>query len=96
MADALDQDVQALKEWIRKAWRHLADPEFTGFERRELRNYMKEVDVALRTGLQKAAAKERVRTEKERRCSQFRTPDFRIFSVSDERLRSNRRWGRLR
>ena len=81
MADTLDQDVQALKEWLRTAWRYLADPSVTRFERQELRNYMKEADAALRTGLQKVAARERVRKEKYATYSQVRLPDFRIMKV---------------
>jgi hypothetical protein len=65
MADTLDQDVQALKEWLRIAWRYVADPSITRFERRELRNYMKEADAALRTGLQKIVARERPRKERD-------------------------------
>jgi len=53
MADTLDQDVQALKEWLAVAWRLLADPSSTRFERQELRNYMKEADAALRAGAAK-------------------------------------------
>jgi hypothetical protein len=85
MADALDQDVQALKAWLRTAWCYLADPALTDFERRELRNYMKEADAALRTGLQKLAVTERVRRERENNCPQVGMPDFRIFKMSDER-----------
>ena len=53
VADTLDQDLQALKQWLESAWRYLAEPSITSYERRELRNYMKEADTALRTGLQK-------------------------------------------
>jgi len=64
MADTLDQDVQALKEWLGSAWRFLADPSSTRFERQELRNYMREADAALRSGLQKIAARERDRQDR--------------------------------
>ena len=57
MADTLEQDVHALKEWLRAAWRYLAEPSLTRFDRRELRNLMKEADPALRAGLQKLAAR---------------------------------------
>ena len=82
MADALDQDVQALKEWLKTASRYLADPAFTTFERRELRNYMKEADAALRTGLQKQAAIERARNERE--ACVYRKP-YRIDEVMESR-----------
>lgn len=83
MAEALDQDVQALKEWLRTAWCDLADPAATSFERRELRNHMKEADAALRSGLQKLAAIEHARKERDAACSQAVLPDFRIFKISD-------------
>jgi hypothetical protein len=78
--DYLDQDIQALKEWLRTAWRHLADPSTTRFERRELRNYMKEAEPALRTGLQKAVARERSRKDSAATSSPARLPDFRILN----------------
>ena len=59
VADSLDQDLQALKQWLASAWCYLAEPSITSYERRELRNYMKEANTALRTGLQRVAARER-------------------------------------
>jgi len=61
MADALDQDVRALKDWLTTAGRYIADPTMTPFDRRELRNYMKEAEVALRKGLERLSARERDR-----------------------------------
>jgi hypothetical protein len=81
VADTLDQDVQALREWLRNAWRYLADPSITRFERRELRNYMKEADAALRTGLQRVAARESDLKERETTYSRLQSPDFRILKV---------------
>ncbi len=85
MADALDQDVQALKEWLRRAWRHLAEPSITRYERQELRNSMKEADVALRASLQKVAAREKARRESYNLPSpgQIRLPDFRILKLGE-------------
>jgi hypothetical protein len=82
VADALNQDVQALKEWLRKAWLYLADPASTATERRELRNYMKEADCALRAGLQKLATIEPPRNVRENAYSAAQTPQFRIFKAS--------------
>ena len=59
MADTLDQDVQALKEWLAKAWRYLAQPAHTRFDRQEMRQQMKLVKSKLRIGLQKVAARDR-------------------------------------
>jgi hypothetical protein len=53
--DTIDQDVQALKEWLRKAWRYLAQPAHTRFDRREMRQQMKLAEEKLRVVLRKAA-----------------------------------------
>lgn len=82
VTDALNQDVQALKEWLRTAWLYLADPASTAFERKELRNYMKEADRALRAGLQKLETRKPSRGEREDASSLPRLPDFRILKAS--------------
>jgi hypothetical protein len=46
--DILDRKVDELKEWQRVAWRRVADPSVTDFERREIRNHIKESDEHLR------------------------------------------------
>ena len=56
MADALDRKIEALKRWQLQAWRRLAEPLVTPFERREIRNHMKEADAVFR-----ACLEERVR-----------------------------------
>ncbi len=80
MADTLDQDVHALKEWLRGAWRQLADPSMTRFGRRELRNYMREAEAALRAGLNQLAAKENAR-HKAYADRPFTRPDFRALKI---------------
>jgi hypothetical protein len=57
MPDALDQDVHALQEWLKKAWHNLAQPAHAGFERQEMRQQMKLVEAKLRIGVQKVAAR---------------------------------------
>jgi hypothetical protein len=42
--DILSRKVDELKEWQRVAWRRVADPMVTVFERREIRNHIKESD----------------------------------------------------
>jgi hypothetical protein len=42
--DILSRKVDELKEWQRVAWRRVADPVVTPFERREIRNHIKESD----------------------------------------------------
>jgi hypothetical protein len=46
--DILSRKVDELKEWQRVAWRRVADPMVTAFERREIRNHIKESDGDLR------------------------------------------------
>ena len=59
--DVLDRNIHDLKEWLNGAWRHLAKPTLTKFERRELRNEMKQCHVELRRCL------ELVRNERDNR-----------------------------
>jgi hypothetical protein len=46
--DVLRRKINELMEWQRVAWRRIADPSITAFERREIRNHIKESDDALR------------------------------------------------
>ena len=46
--DILSRKVVELKEWQRVAWRRVSDPSVTNFERREIRNHIKESDEELR------------------------------------------------
>jgi hypothetical protein len=46
--ELLSQHIQALKELQRVAWRQLADSALTTFERRELRNELKQSEAQLR------------------------------------------------
>jgi hypothetical protein len=46
--DILSRKIHELKEWQTLAWRRVADPMVTTFERREIRNHMKESDEELR------------------------------------------------
>ena len=57
--DPLSRKIDALKEWQTIAWRRIADPLATAYERREIRNHMKECDAELRRCLQTMS--ERVR-----------------------------------
>jgi hypothetical protein len=57
--DILNLKISDLKEWQREAWRRIADPVITPFERREIQNHIKESDGELRHCLQMMS--ERVR-----------------------------------
>lgn len=81
MGNNLDPDVQALKEWLRGAWRQLADPNLTRFEQRELRNYMKDAERALRAGLKQVAARNIARRRVESDNSAPKRVDFRLLRL---------------
>jgi hypothetical protein len=53
--EILDPDIRAMQQWLREAWRQLADASLTAFARRELRNQMKQCNADLRELLQQAA-----------------------------------------
>jgi hypothetical protein len=57
--DILSCKIHELKEWQRVAWRRIADPLLTAFERREIRNHIKESGEELRRCL--AMMSERLR-----------------------------------
>jgi hypothetical protein len=46
--DILSRKIRELKEWQTLAWRRVADPMVTTFERREVRNHIKESNEELR------------------------------------------------
>ena len=50
--DVLSCNIQALKELQRVGWRQLADPALTIFERREIRNELKQSETELRSCLE--------------------------------------------
>ena len=81
MADILDRDVEALGEWLRGAWLRLADPSLTPFDRREIRNYMKDAEIALSAGLKRITDRESARRNAERVVSGSRRLDFRILKL---------------
>jgi hypothetical protein len=44
----IQNQIATLQRWLAAAWRRLGDPALTPFDKRELRNQMKQADVALR------------------------------------------------
>jgi len=60
-ADILSRNIHALKELQRVAWRNLADPALTTFERREIRNEIKQSDAELRSYLEMMSDRSRFR-----------------------------------
>jgi len=67
------ENISTLQRWLAAAWRRLGDPALTAFDKRELRNQMKQADGALRKCLalatelksaqQKARAKDSARAD---------------------------------
>jgi hypothetical protein len=81
MADTLDEDLLALKEWLSGAWRRLSDPSLTSFERRELRNYMQPANDALRAGLKRIVDRSRAHRQADKVAPAARRLDFRIIKL---------------
>jgi hypothetical protein len=52
MTDVLNRKIHELKEWQRVAWQRVADPMLTAFERREIRNDIREGEAELRQCLE--------------------------------------------
>ena len=52
--ELLESDIRALQQLLGAVWKQLADPSLTPFERRELRNQMKQYSADLRAQLEKA------------------------------------------
>ena len=50
--DIVGRKIHELKDWQAAAWRRVADPLLTAFERREIRNHIKESNVELRRYLE--------------------------------------------
>ena len=59
--DVLSRDIDALKALQRDAWRELASPSLTIFDRREIRNRIRQSEVELRDYLQMMSERLRFR-----------------------------------
>lgn len=79
--DALDQDVQALKDWLGKAWRYIAQESHTRFDRREMRQQMKLVEEKLRIALQKVEARDNAARAVKCERPEFGQPAWRLLNV---------------
>ena len=82
--DNLSRKIGELKDWQTVAWRRIADPFTTQFERREIRNHMKECDVELRRCLQMMSERIRFETRSVGDVhDSFAKPSFRILALVD-------------
>lgn len=81
--DALDHKINELKEVQRVAWRQLADLSLTTFERREVRNQIRQSGNELRQYLRMMAERVRSRVRPvEEVADGFGRPSFRLLATS--------------
>ena len=75
--EIFDNDIRALQERLRAAWKQLGDPSLTAFTRRELRNQMKQCTADLRSHLQLIATRP---SEAVKETRTFSKPELRILA----------------
>jgi hypothetical protein len=76
--DILNVKIRELMDWQTVAWRRIADPSVISFERREIRNHLKESDVELHRYLDIIS---------ERLCFRIRDPQEVCDSLAELKLR---------
>jgi hypothetical protein len=83
-ADALDRKIYELKEIQRIAWRQLADPSLTTFERREVRNQIRLSNNELRQYLEMVSERLRFRMPSaEEIASELKRPNLRLLTLEE-------------
>jgi hypothetical protein len=82
MIDTLNPDVHSLKEWLRGAWRQLANPNLTRPEQRELRYYMKGAERALRADLKRIAERDMAKAKARGERTAHQRPSFRLLQLN--------------
>jgi hypothetical protein len=79
--DNLKTKIRELMDWQASAWRRVADPDVTTFERREIRNHIKVCDDELRRCL--AVMSDRLRTRATAAVRQTRAePRMRLLATA--------------
>ena len=77
----IQNHIATLQRWLAGAWRRLGDPALTLFDKRELRNQMKQADLALRQCLALSSELESSKTTKGGADSRkFEKPDLRFLA----------------
>ena len=77
----IQQHIATLQRWLSGAWRRLGDPSLTLFDKRELRNQMKQADLALRQCLALSSELKSSKTTKGRVDARtFVKPDLRFLA----------------
>ena len=79
--DVLNRKIHELKEWQRVAWQRVADPLLTAFERREIRNHIRDGEAELRQclGMMSERLRFQARTVEDLSASFARLP-FRLLA----------------
>jgi hypothetical protein len=81
--DALSRKIHELKESQRVAWQRVADPMLTAFERREIRNQIRESEGDLRQSLAVMSERLRFRARPvEDVRDNLARPNFRLLALS--------------
>jgi hypothetical protein len=81
--DVIDCKIHELKEVQRVAWRQLADSTLTAFERREVRNQIRQSNNELRQYLQMMSERVRFRVRPaDEVADRFGRPDFRLLAIN--------------
>jgi hypothetical protein len=77
----IQNHIATLQRWLAGAWRRLGDPALTQFDKRELRNQMKEADASLRRCLALAVELKSAQHAKGRvDVRAFAKPDLRFLA----------------
>jgi hypothetical protein len=75
----IQHNIATLQRWLAGAWRRLGDPSLTQFDKRELRNQMKQADASLRRCLALSVELKAAKNSKG-------TADVRAFAKPDLRF----------
>jgi hypothetical protein len=82
--DVLDCKIHELKEVQRVAWRQLADSSLTTFERREVRNQIRQSSNELKQYLQMVAGRVLFRVRRaDEIADRFGKPNLRLFTLDE-------------
>jgi len=79
--DILSRDIHALKELQRVAWAQLASPSLTNFDRREIRNRIRQSEVDLRNYLTMRSERTGLPMRPVPEASYRARPDFRLIAA---------------
>jgi hypothetical protein len=81
--DILSRDIHALQELQRVAWSQLASPSLTMFDRREIRNRIRQSEAELKTYLKMKAERARfpVHTSQDSGYRRAARPSFRLLAA---------------